>query len=294
VVVEDLGSGWEQIAGHAYDAGSGWHWLAEAERWVWVADPVDGESDMVLVRAGRLETINSLDRTWVDAFSIAKTEVTWEQWQEVQAWGEENGFEWSGPDGSGWGDYPDGCGADHPVQAVSWYDAVKWCNAKSEMEGLEPVYTEDGLTFKSGEPDAAETVEQDTSLNGYRLPTEAEWEFAARGGNESNGYKYAGSDNLDEVGWYRDNSGSSPCDWVGGTLPVAQKLANELGLYDMSGNVTEWVWDIAPERPANRSLRGGSSDDSDWLSEVWTAQHWKPDGRERTIGFRVVRSLVTK
>ena len=112
-----------------------------------------------------------------------------------------------------------------PVMSVTWYDAVAYCNWLSEKEGLSPCYSGKGkLTWC------------DFSADGYRLPTEAEWEYAARGGQKSQGYTYAGSDNPDDVAWYRSNSG-------GQTHPVGQKQPNELGLYDMSGNLWEWCWD---------------------------------------------------
>ena len=106
-----------------------------------------------------------------------------------------------------------------PVEQVLWYDAVKYCNKLSEHEGRTPAYTINGTL-----------VSWNQRADGYRLPTEAEWEFAARGGNESRGSVYAGGDSLDSVGWYDGNSS-------GKTHPVGQKTANELGLYDMTGNV---------------------------------------------------------
>jgi sulfatase modifying factor 1 len=113
----------------------------------------------------------------------------------------------------------------HPLSGVNWYDAVKYCNWLSEKEGLTPCYEVKG-----------KLTQCDLSANGYRLPTEAEWEYAARGGHKSQGYEYAGSNNVDDVGWYEGNSG-------GQTHPVGQKQPNELGLYDMSGNMWEWCWD---------------------------------------------------
>jgi sulfatase modifying factor 1 len=123
------------------------------------------------------------------------------------------------PKDKGWGR-----GA-HPLSGVNWYDAVKYCNWLSEEEGLPPCYEVKG-----------KLTQCDFSVDGYRLPTEAEWEYAARGGHKSQGYEYAGSDNVDDVGWYEGNSG-------GRTHPVGQKQPNELGLYDMSGNMFEWCWD---------------------------------------------------
>ena len=145
-----------------------------------------------------------------------------------------------------------------PVESVSWYDAVFFCNKLSIMEGLEPVYSINGKTeFRS-----LDTVpEVNTSASGYRLPTVEEWKYAARGGEN---YKYAGSDDLGEVGWYDGNS-------YGATHPVARKKANGYGLYDMSGNVWEWCSDwygnyssssqtnpTGPNSGSDRVFRGGS------------------------------------
>ena len=144
-------------------------------------------------------------------------------------------------------------GYDLPIENVSWFDCISFCNALSRRDGWEECYRINGtsVTLLSGK-------------HGYRLPTEAEWEFAARGGKKSIGFEYAGSNTLDEVAWYDGNSGSK-------THPVGQKKANELGLFDMSGNVWEWCWDwkdsypsssqtnpLGPASGAYRVYRGGS------------------------------------
>ena len=119
-----------------------------------------------------------------------------------------------------------------PVICVSWYDAVDYCNWLSRKDGLLPAYSRGG-----------NSIQCNFSANGYRLPTEAEWEYAATGGSSSRGYTYSGSNTIGNVAWYSGNSGLKP-------HPVGGKQANELGLYDMSGNVWEWCWDWYGDYPS--------------------------------------------
>ena len=196
-------------------------------------------------------------------------------------------------------------GDDRPVESVSWYDAIEYCNALSLREGLTPCYyTQDKETWIfDGYPDGhcIHTLTWICKFNadGYRLPTEAEWEFAARGGNKSSGYVYSGSNSLEDVAWHNGNSESQ-------THDVKTKSPNELGLYDMSGNVWEWCWDwygnyssslqTNPSGVASgtaRVLRGGSSRDYDNNGfRVAYRDSTTPSATYRNLGFRVVRSSL--
>ncbi len=162
-------------------------------------------------------------------------------------------------------------GEDRPVESVSWHDA---------KEFIEKLNTQAGKT--------------------YRLPSEAEWEFAARGGIHSEGYLYAGSDKLKEVGWYRENSGRT-------LQPVGLKMGNELGIYDMSGNVLEWceddyhdsykgvpidgsAWIDRGSRAASRVLRGSNWDYDSQFGRVSFRLRNEPVPRFDSFGFRLVLS----
>jgi formylglycine-generating enzyme len=174
-------------------------------------------------------------------------------------------------------------GAKLPVEQVRWYDAVAFANALSRRDGLDEVYTIDGTD-----------VSIDWTKRGYRLPTEAEWEYAARGGNQSQGYTYGGSNTAGDVAWYGGNSGDK-------THEVGIKQANELGLYDMSGNVWEWCWDwygdyseLAQTNPTGSSsgsfrvLRGGSWINNTTYGRTADRYDFTPSSRYDHVGFRVL------
>ena len=174
-----------------------------------------------------------------------------------------------------------------PAMIVSWLDAVAYCNWLSKQEKLQPCYVINERDVKW----------LDTA-NGYRLPTEAEWEYAARGGTKAKGTAHAGGDKLEAVAWYVANSEDK-------TQPVGQKQSNELGLYDMNGNVWEWVWDIYdgnyyktspadnPKGPAEgpyRVTRGGAWYNKPEYVAITTRQNNTPDFRQNSVGFRIARN----
>ncbi|MEZ4825733.1 MAG: formylglycine-generating enzyme family protein [Bacteroidia bacterium] len=175
-----------------------------------------------------------------------------------------------------------------PVEQVSWFDAVKFCNALSKNHGYEEVYR-----FK-GEKD----VVINRQARGFRLPTEAQWEYAARGGTHHiNNYEYAGGNDLHRVGWYDRNSHNQ-------TQPVGLKVPNQLGIYDMSGNVWEWCWDWYEEYPksaqqdptgplngSGRVLRGGGWYINSGYCRVVARRYDAPVSRNYLNGFRVARQF---
>jgi sulfatase modifying factor 1 len=158
-----------------------------------------------------------------------------------------------------------------PVEGVSWWDAVRFCNSLSQREGLTPAYQ-----LHAG----GEDIEWDLSADGYRLPTEAEWEYACRAG--TTGPRYGP---LDEIAWYRGNS-QERIHEVGGKQP------NAWGLYDMLGNVWDWCWDIydAEVYGTYRVLRGGGWFDEHWSCRASVRRRSHPTFRVDDVGFRVARS----
>jgi formylglycine-generating enzyme required for sulfatase activity len=175
----------------------------------------------------------------------------------------------------------------YPMQHITWYDAIAYCNWLSEKLGLEKCYY---VNDDFG-------VSCDFTKNGYRLPTEAEWEFAARGGTKSKGYRYSGSDNSADVAWYDDTS------FLRGPQKIGTKSANELGIYDMSGNVWEWCYDYfgyytsaAQTNPkyetstGYRILRGGSWHYAGNYTTVTTRDGPEPGFTNFMYGFRIAKN----
>ncbi|MCL2805465.1 MAG: SUMF1/EgtB/PvdO family nonheme iron enzyme [Treponema sp.] len=219
--------------------------------------------DMVLVRGGSFQ-IGSEDgelderpihRVTINSFYIGKYEVTQKEWNNIM------------------GNNPSSFkGENLPVENVSWLDVIDFCNRLSIKDGFQPVYQREG-----------NNVSCNFAANGYRLPTEAEWEYAAR----------SGSGNIDAIGWYNVNS-------YGKTNEVGKKTPNSFGIFDMSGNVSEWCWDLYGPYSNNESsgsvvssttrvVRGGNWGSSAWDMRVTARSHFSATTRNSGIGFRVVR-----
>lgn len=188
----------------------------------------------------------------------------------------------------------------HPVERVSWYDAIYFCNKLSEMRGKTPVYSVNGTTdvrkwnYIPHNGNSLGKVSWNKKADGYRLPTEEEWEYAAIGINYGVTHKiireYSGSDSIFEVGWFKNNSKDK-------THPVAKKKSNGFGMYDMTGNVWEWCWDIAPNSK-ERSIRGCSYSTSNGgtfyvdYCNVKYRNYNSPNERYSNLGFRVVAPII--
>lgn len=226
-------------------------------------------------------------------FYISRYEVTQKEWMEIM---NNNPSQFRGDN--------------LPVESVTWYECVLYCNKRSLLEGLDPCYDIDSLlsdTLNLNDLDSLKwTVTFIPGANGYRLPSEAEWEYAASGGQRSRHYTYSGSDNIDRVAWYWKNSGDNRLEgewhWIAiqnnnnRTHPIGSLQPNELGLYDMSGNVREWCadWyvDIQTGPGYVRSQRGGGWMGSAYRCEIATRHHFEASGIGSDQGFRLCRSVV--
>lgn len=240
-----------------------------------------------------------------EPFHMDLTEVTWKQWNEIREWalkrpdvgGDERSFfvyEFDGP-GAGKAD-------DHPVVSVTWFDCLRWCNARSEKEGLTPCYTVGGEILRRKVDSAPDC---NPAASGYRLPTVQEWTYAARGGLVGKRFPWGDTISHDNANYYsavgmRDAEGhlydvsktrgchpkyaAEPFPY---TSPVKSFAPNAYGLYDMVGNVAEWAW---ASKGSSRVTCGGSWDaDARGLRNASTAVHNGPGERDDTIGFRTIR-----
>jgi formylglycine-generating enzyme required for sulfatase activity len=259
--------------------------------------------NLVLVKGGTFKNTKCTNYYGKDVtisdFYIGKFEVTQKEWIEAM------------------GSNPAKFKGDNlPVEMVNWYDCVEYCNQRSIKERLKPYYNIDknkkDPNNQTDIDDIKWTVTINAGANGYRLPTETEWEYAAGGGQLSKGYTYSGGNDLDKVGWFWQNSGDKNLTGFWSwpviernnckTKPIGGKEPNELGLYDMSGNAREWCWDWYGDLQSNGTGPKGSSSET---GRVWRGGGWlggdfccepsfrgsyEASGRGPDQGLRVCRS----
>jgi sulfatase modifying factor 1 len=201
-------------------------------------------------------------------------------------------------------------GKDLPVETVSWYECVEYCNKKSMQEGLRPYYKIDRDREDPNNTNDLDDIKWivtiDKVSNGYRLPTETEWQYAAGGGQKKSRYTYSGSNNIDEVAWYWKNSGDKYLTGVWSwpalqqnnnkTKPVGTRKPNELGIYDMSGNAREWCWDLQEGNGdgdrQGRTWKGGGWMGAEFCCEPSFKAHHDANGKGPDQGFRLCRGAT--
>jgi formylglycine-generating enzyme required for sulfatase activity len=246
--------------------------------------------DMVVVRGGSFQMGGNgesdekpIHEVNISSFYIGKYEVTQAEYKSIMGVNSSNFI-----------------GDELPVENVSWWDAIKYCNKKSLSEKLPVAYNENTGELLDIDGNVTKDI---TEVIGYRLPTEAEWEYASKGANKSGNYTYSGSNSIQDVAWY----GYEESDKT--THKVGAKNPNEIGVFDMSGNVSEWVYDsyvsdayknntnntnpyfTLTKPDSYRVFRGGSWDYIDMYHRVFTRSGYIPEHKAENIGFRIAKNI---
>lgn len=250
-------------------------------------------STFILVEEGTFH--NGTSNISLSSFYLGRYEVTQESYEAVMAWNPSWYF--GNPD--------------RPVERFPWFKAIEYCNRRSIQEGLSPCYSYSTYgTNPAGWPVGWNTtnanhvnISCNWNVDGYRLPTEMEWMYAAKGGNQSEAYSYSGSNTIDDVAWYWNNSDIG--DGQGNrTHDIGEKDQNELGFFDMNGNVWEWCWDIhasyLPDDQTNpkgassgsyRILRGAAYNSDISSCPLSYRSYASPTSTDRSTGFRIAKSI---
>ena len=266
-----------------------WYSIMMEKYYPVMVDVAGGEYYPGCVKPADCEITDSSYRARVDKLHLARTETTFHQYSLFcEATGRDI-FKDCGP--LSWG-----FNGDNPVVNVSWFDACLYANWLSQQFGKQEVYKM-GEATKGDYGDDYPAITLDSSANGYRLPTEAEWEWAARGGTKQDTFDFSGNSIIENVAWYSENSKNR-------TQAVATKNPNALRLYDLSGNVWEWCWDWydtypteaktdwrGPDKGDTRVVRGGGWYGDPQDCRVAYRYYYSPTYRLNCIGFRLARSF---
>ncbi|MCU0444575.1 MAG: formylglycine-generating enzyme family protein [Microscillaceae bacterium] len=289
---------------------------------IWVEAQAQNPDNFILIKGGKYRFGRENVMIELSDFYISPTEVTYAQ---MAMYALDNGLDPQTFHGKSWNIPPDG---ERVAVRVNWFDAIRYANWLSEQQGYTPVYQvftkvkneSGGLSWQKlypsnkdywaenadNQPISWDSLAWDRTAQGYRLPSEAEWKYAASGYSKlGRKQKWAGTDNVDSLQYYASYSGNN------GKFAIASAtlLPNPLGLYDLSGNVWEWCFDIYQDsyknfenkinpvndeydnlRISNRCLRGGSWDDFDNVAEVFFRYHFIPRNRYDYYGFRLLRT----